>query len=285
MTTPSENTVQANRHSQTVLDYLNSEHPDFLETPVRAEIPAIAISAPDADQIERIHEAGETVQIRLDVEAGWQGTVQSGNVIAEIPGRELPDEIVLIGAHLDSWDEATGALDDGAGVGIVTGAAHLIASLPRAPRRTIQIVLFGAEEVGLLGAFAYARDNSDHVGNIVLASESDFGAGHVWSLTSWASDEGTAFLDETQELIAPLGIIRGSRVSRSGGPDIIPLAARGVPVFRLTQHGSDYFDYHHTPDDTVDKIDPDAFAQNVAAWAAVTWLAAETPVEFRTQDE
>lgn len=285
MSTPSANSVQGNRHSQTALDYLEREHPDFLETPVRAEIPAIAISAPDADQVERIHEAGESIHVHLDVEAGWQGTVESGNVIAEIPGRELPDEIVLIGAHLDSWDEATGALDDGAGVGIVTGAAHLIAQLPRAPRRTIQIVLFGAEEVGLLGAFAYARENADNVGNIVLASESDFGAGHVWSLTSWASEEGTDFLDATQEVIASLGIIRGSRVSRNGGPDIIPLAAQGVPVFRLTQHGSDYFDYHHTPDDTVDKIDPEAFAQNVAAWAAVTWLAAETRAEFRTVDE
>ncbi|MBI1237430.1 MAG: M28 family peptidase, partial [Alphaproteobacteria bacterium] len=163
--------------------------------------------------------------------------------------------------------------------------AHLISQLPRAPRRTIRVVLFGAEEVGLLGAFAYAQQNADEIGNIVLASESDFGAGRVWSLTSGTSEEGTAFLDEAQRIIAPLGIIRGDRANRGGGPDIIPLALQGVPVFRLTQDGTDYFDLHHTPDDTFDKIDPDELAQNVAAWAAIVWLAADSNVEFRTQDE
>jgi Peptidase family M28 len=285
MSTPNASSVAAGRHSRAVIDYLNAEHPDFNENRVWSSIPAVAVSAPDADQIERIHGAGETLRAHLSVVAGWRGMRQSGNVIAEIPGRELPDEVVLIGAHLDSWDEATGAIDDGAGVGIVTAAAHLIGQLPRAPRRTIRVVLFGAEEVGLLGAFAYARQNADEIGNIVLASESDFGAGLVWSLTSGTSDEGTAFLDETQRIISPLGIIRGDRANRGGGPDIIPLAMQGVPVFRLTQDGTDYFDLHHTPDDTFDKIDPDELAQNVAAWAAVVWLAADSDVEFRTQDE
>jgi hypothetical protein len=285
MSTPRADTVAGGRHSQAVVDYLEQEHPDYTERRIWSSIPAVALSAPDADQIERIHEAGETIRVRLSVIAGWRGNTESGNVVAEIPGRENPEEVVLIGAHLDSWDEATGAVDDGAGVGIVTAAAHLIDQLPRAPRRTIRVVLFGAEEVGLLGAFAYARDNAEDVSNIVLASESDFGAGRVWSLTSGASEEGTRFMDEAQRIIAPLGIIRGSRSSRGGGPDIIPLAAQGVPVFRLTQDGTDYFDLHHTPDDTFDKIDPESLAQNVAAWAAITWLAAETDVDFRTQDE
>ena len=285
MSTPSASSVASDTHSQAVIDYLNSEHPDFNETRIWSSIPAVAASAPDADQIERIHSSGETLTVHLSAVAGWRGMRQSGNVIAEIPGRELPDEVVLIGAHLDSWDEATGAVDDGAGVGIVTGAAHLISQLPRAPRRTIRVVLFGAEEVGLLGAFAYAQQNADEIGNIVLASESDFGAGRVWSLTSGTSEVGTAFLDEAQRIIAPLGIIRGDRANRGGGPDIIPLAMQGVPVFRLTQDGTDYFDLHHTPDDTFDKIDPDELAQNVAAWAAIVWLAADSNVEFRTQDE
>ena len=285
MSTPSARSVSVGSHSQIVIDYLESEHPDYETSNVRSSIPAVAVSAPDADQIERIHALGETLTVELSAVAGWRGVRQSGNVIAEIPGRELPDEIVLIGAHLDSWDEATGAVDDGAGVGIVTGAAQLIGQLPRAPRRTIRVVLFGAEEVGLLGAFAYARQNASDVGNIILASESDFGAGPVWSLTSGTSDEGTLFLDEVQSIIAPLGIIRGDRANNGGGPDIIPLAMQGVPVFRLTQDGTDYFDLHHTPDDTFDKIDPDDFAQNVAAWAAVVWLAADSDVEFRMRDE
>jgi len=285
VSTPSASSVASGTHSQAVIDYLNAEHPDYTERRVRSSIPAVAVSGPDADQIERIHESGETLTAHLSVVSGWRGMRQSGNVIAEIPGRELPDEVVLIGAHLDSWDEATGAIDDGAGVGIVTGAAHLISQLPRAPRRTIRVVLFGAEEVGLLGAFAYAQQNTDDVENIVLASESDFGAGRVWSLTSGTSDEGTVFLDEAHRIIAPLGIIRGERADRSGGPDIIPLAMQGTPVFRLTQDGTDYFNLHHTPDDTFDKIDPDELAQNIAAWAAIVWLAADSNVEFRMQDE
>ncbi|WP_394692169.1 M28 family peptidase [Hyphobacterium sp.] len=285
MSRPQPNTIETGRHSPIVVDYIESEYPDYAETGISSSIPAVALSAPDADQIERIHDTGETIIVSLSVVAGWRGQRQSGNVIAEIPGRELPDEIVLIGAHLDSWDEATGAVDDGAGVGIVTGAAHLISQLPRAPRRTIRVVLFGAEEVGLLGAFAYARQNAAETGNIVMASESDFGAGPVLSLTSGASEEGTLFMDEVQGIIAPLGILRGDRASRGGGPDIIPLAAQGVPVFRLMQDGTDYFDLHHTPDDTFDKIDPDDFAQNVAAWAAVVWLAADAEIEFRMQDE
>ncbi|WP_420432989.1 M28 family peptidase [Hyphobacterium sp.] len=285
ISTPRTDTVAGGAHSQIAVDYLEQEHPDFTERRVWSSIPAVALSAPDADQIERIHQSGETVRVSLSVVAGWRGNRQSGNVVAEIPGREQPEEIVLIGAHLDSWDEATGAVDDGAGVGIVTAAAHMIDRLPRAPRRTIRVVLFGAEEVGLLGAFAYARENAEEVGNIVMASESDFGAGRVWSLTSGTSEDGTQFLDQAQQIIAPLGIIRGSRASRGGGPDIIPLAAQDVPVFRLSQDGTDYFDLHHTPDDTFDKIDPEALAQNVAAWAAITWLIAETDVEFRTLPE
>ncbi len=112
------------------------------------EIPVLAVSAPDADQIQRLHEMGETIRITMRTYAGWRGQAMSGNVIAEIEGSEAPEEIVIIGAHLDSWDTGTGALDDGAGVGIVTAAAKLIADSGHRPRRTIRVVLFGAEEVG-----------------------------------------------------------------------------------------------------------------------------------------
>jgi len=271
--------------SQTAQDYLAQAYPDFADTPARSRIPAIALSAPDADQVARIHEMGDTMTLAMSSEAGWRGTTQSGNVIAEIPGRELPDEIVLIGAHLDSWDEGTGAVDDGAGVAIVTAAARLIADLPENPRRTIRVVLFGAEEVGLLGAFAYAAEHADEIGNHFVASESDFGAGRVWRFSSGVSEAGTPVMDAIGRVIAPHGVIPGSRTSRSGGPDIIPLSIAGVPVFRLEQDGSDYFDLHHTPDDTLDKVVPEELAQNVAVWAATVYLAAETEVDFRTQSE
>ncbi|MEE2567092.1 M20/M25/M40 family metallo-hydrolase [Hyphobacterium marinum] len=271
--------------SQAARDYLDAEYPDYLENPARSRIPAIALSGPDADQVERIHEMGEAMRVRIEANSGWQETAQSGNVVGEIPGTDLADEIILIGAHLDSWDEGTGAVDDGAGVAIVTAAARLIADAGDAPRRTIRVVLFGAEEVGLLGAFAYARENAGEIGNIVLASESDFGAGPVWRFSSGVSDEATPVFDAIGRNITELGIIRGDRNARGGGPDIIPLAMAGVPVFRLEQVGTDYFDLHHTPDDTLDKVDPDALAQNVAAWAATVYLAAQADTDFRTQDE
>lgn len=271
--------------SQIARDYLDAEYPDYLENPARSRIPAIALSAPDADQVERIHEMGETMRVSIDANSGWQGNTESGNVIGEIPGTDLADEIIVIGAHLDSWDQATGAIDDGAGVAIVTAAARLIADAGEAPRRTIRVVLFGAEEVGLHGAFAYARQHADEIGNHVLASESDFGAGRVWRFSSGVSDAATPVFDAIGRRVASHGVIRGDRDARGGGPDIIPLAMAGVPVFRLEQDGSDYFDLHHTPDDTLDKVDPDALAQNVAVWAATVYLAAQAETDFRTPDE
>ena len=252
----------------------------------RPTIPALAISAPDADQIERIHESGETLSIRLRTFAGWRGEVVSGNVIAEIPGAEAPEEIVIIGAHLDSWDTGTGALDDGAGVGIVTAAAKLIADMDRRPRRTIRVVLFGAEEVGLVGARAYAnaRMRDGTIPDHVIGSESDFGAREVWRLSTNVAEHAVPFFDEMQVEMQHLGVLRGGNES-GGGPDMIPLQFMGVPMARLDQNGEDYFEFHHTPNDTMDKIVPEEMAQNVAAWAMFTWLVADTDLDFRASDE
>ncbi len=248
----------------------------------RASIPALAVSAPDADQIERIHERGETVRVRVRTGADWREETTSGNVIAEIPGAGAPEEIVIIGAHLDSWDLGTGALDDGAGVGIVTAAAKLIRDLPRRPRRTVRLVLFGAEEVGLVGARAYAeaRVADGTLDDHVLGSESDFGARRVWRLSSNVAPHALPFVEALQRELAFLGIIRGGNDS-GGGPDMSPLQAAGMPVMRLDQNGEDYFEFHHTPDDTFDKIDPDELAQNVAAWAMFVWLVADSDQDFR----
>ena len=166
-----------------------------------------------------------------------------------------------------------------------SAAAALIGQMPQRPRRTIRVVMFGAEEVGLLGARAYANDNMDEVPNHVLATESDFGARNIWQLVSNVSDEGTAALNAAYPVLAPLGIVRGGSSVPGGGPDIIPLAMMGVPTVRLAQDGTDYFDFHHTPDDTLDKIDPDELAQNVAAYAALIYLIAEMDVEFRPEPE
>ncbi|MAZ92276.1 MAG: peptidase M28 family protein [Oceanicaulis sp.] len=246
-----------------------------------ADIPVIAVSNPDADHLRRLHNNGEAISLTVNSVAGWHGEVTSGNVVLDIVGRENPEEIVLIGGHLDSWDLGTGAVDDGAGVAITVAAAKLIADLPQRPRRTIRVVMFGAEEVGLLGARAYAEQHADEVANHVLATESDFGARTIWRLSSNVSEASTPVIDEVGRVIAPLGIIRGGSNEPGGGPDIIPLAMLGVPTVRLEQNGEDYFDLHHTPDDTLDKIDPDELAQNVAAYAALVYLAAETDADFR----
>ncbi|GAA6185167.1 M20/M25/M40 family metallo-hydrolase [Aliiglaciecola sp. NS0011-25] len=246
-----------------------------------ASIPVIAISNPDADHLRRLHNLDKPLSISLHSESDWKGEVSSGNVVFDLIGSEKPEEIVLIGGHLDSWDLGTGAVDDGAGVAITTAAAALIAKLPKRPKRTIRVVMFGAEEVGLLGAFAYAKQHAANLSNHVLATESDFGAQSVWQLESNLNPEATLLIDEIGKILAPLGIVRGRSDAPSGGPDIIPMAAKGVPTIRLNQNGQDYFDLHHTPDDTLDKIDADELAQNIAAYAATIYLLADSDVELK----
>ena len=250
-----------------------------------ATIPALAVSAPDADQIERIHQSGETIRVRLKTYAGWRGEVISGNVIGEIVGSEAPEEVIVIGAHLDSWDTGTGALDDGAGVGIVTAAAKLIMEQGR-PRRTIRVILFGSEEVGLVGARAYAnaRLQDGTLADHIIGSESDFGAREVWRLSSNVADHAVPFFDEMHVQMQHLGITRGPN-SGGGGPDMIPLQMMGMPVARLNQNGEDYFEFHHTPNDTFDKIVPEEMAQNVAAWTMFTWFLADSDMDFRAPIE
>jgi len=246
-----------------------------------ADIPVIAISNPDADHLRRLNNLGKPLSISLHSESKWKGEVSSGNVILDLVGSEKPEEIVLIGGHLDSWDLGTGAVDDGAGIAITTAAAALIANLPTRPKRTIRVVMFGAEEVGLLGAFAYAKQHEANLHNHVLATESDFGAQTIWQLVSNVNPKATLLVDEIGKLLSPLGIVRGGSDVPGGGPDIIPLAAKGVPTIRLNQNGRDYFDLHHTPDDTLDKINPDELAQNVAAYAASIYLIADSDIELK----
>ena len=233
-------------------------------------LPAAALSAPDADQLVRIMERTETVRISLDIKVAYRETGHSWNVIAQVNGRETPGKVVLIGAHLDSWDPGTGALDDGAGVAITSVAAHLIGELPRKPRSSIRLVLFGNEEAGLWGAKQYVAANTAILDDHLYASESDFGAGPVWRFDT----DNPVLMETAMPVLDVLGIEKGEAAG-SGGPDIGPLQEKGVRIFRLRQDGSDYFDYHHTADDTLDKIDPEQLKQNVAAWAVVSYLAAE----------
>ena len=250
-----------------------------------APIPIGALSAPDADQLERILErAGDKpVSVTLDLQTRALGDTPSGNVIGELVGTEKPDEIIAIGGHLDSWDLGTGAIDDGVGVGITFGALMLLKELGLEPKRTIRMIAFGSEEVGLLGARAYAKQHKDALGAHYIGSESDFGAGPVYELQGGVTIEAKAEIDRIAAALKPLGISRSDSPT-TGGPDILPMNRLGVPAIRLQQNGYDYFDLHHTPDDTFDKIRPDHVAQNVAAWAAMLWMLSESEVNFRPQE-
>jgi len=243
------------------------------------QIPAAALSNPDADQLERLAARGP-VTVRLILTPFSIPNERAHTVIAEIKGREKPNEVVLIGAHLDSWDLGTGAIDDGAGCAIVAGAARLIAALPQRPRRTIRVVLFGAEEMDDSGP-TYAAAHGSAAGGIVIAGESDFGARKVVAFQLPAGAQSSGFAHDLTRALAPLGVVASPNPALLGGDDIRPLAKLGVPVVSLRQNGIDYFDIHHTADDTLDKVDRAELAQVTAAWAAFAWLAAESDIDFR----
>jgi len=240
-------------------------------------IPIGALSAPDADQLERILRSGQEVEMSLTLTPRGTGQQNSGNVIGEIIGTESPDEIVLIGGHLDSWDLGTGAVDDGAGIGISAGAAQVIIEAGLKPKRTIRVVAFGAEEVGLLGGRAYAKRHKDELAKHILATESDFGAGSPYEVYQGVGSGQ----DVIAEMAAAVGLPFKAEKDTNGGPDIGPMHAAGVPVMRFQQDGIDYFDLHHTPDDTFDKINPEDMGINVAAFVTMAWIAANTDETFR----
>ncbi len=236
-------------------------------------IPAAAVTAEDAELIHRFLASGARVRVRLLLGCRNEGEVESANVLAELRGREKEAEIVLIGAHLDSWDLGTGALDDGAGVAVVIETVRLLAGLGERPRRTVRAVLFTNEENGLRGGLDYARRHADELGNHVAAIESDSGAGAPLGFRVSAGPGGA---DRLRELMRPLAVLGSGQVAEpGGGADIGPLRQAGVPLIGLWQDTTYYFDYHHTAADTLDKVDPDELAKNLAALAWLTYALAE----------
>lgn len=251
----------------------------------RVPLPGFALSAPDADTVSRLIAMGEPVRIRLSSTARTYQTT-SQNVIGDIVGRSRPDEVIVLGSHMDSWDLGTGAIDDGAGGAITLAAAKAIAASGRRPARTVRVVLYGAEEVDQPtdtgnGGGAYLRGIGTAVEKHIIAGESDFGADRVYALQLPPGAQGSDFARAAARVLYPIGVLSSSVPETSGGADIGPLAEVGVPVFGLSQDGTRYFDLHHTADDTLDKIDPAQMSQNVAAWAALVWLIADSDVDFR----
>lgn len=255
-------------------DYHRNPHAGGTNFPdgVKA-IPAAALSIPDSEQLERVLKRGGPVRIKLTLTPRQTGIKESGNVIAEVPGSDPSAGIVLIGGHLDSWDLGTGAIDDATGVAITAAAAKRIMDAGT-PRRTIRVVWFGAEEVGVFGGRAYAEAHGTD--NHVAAAESDFGADRIWRFETNLPDSAKAVGDRLATALAPLGIAKGPGKA-SDGADVGPIMQKGVAAIDLNQSGLDYFNLHHTPDDTLDKVDPAKLRQNVAAWTAMLAIVANAP--------
>lgn len=243
------------------------------------KIPAAALSNPDADLLSNMLRRGQPVRVRINIDAGVVGMASSYNVIGEITGSEHPEQVVIIGGHLDSWDLGTGAIDDGAGVAIAMAAGALIGDLKTPPERSIRVVAFANEEQGLFGGKAYAERHKAEVSQHVLGAESDFGAGRVYALRAGVSDAARAQIAAIGAVLAPLGIATEAE-GGGAGPDVGAMAERGMAWAQLAQDGSDYFDYHHTANDTLDKIDPRALDQQVAAYAVLAYLAAQADGGF-----
>ncbi|MEO8547982.1 MAG: M20/M25/M40 family metallo-hydrolase [Sphingomicrobium sp.] len=243
-------------------------------------IPAAALTVPDAEQLVRILARGKPVTMHLTLTPRFTGEGQSGNVVADVPGRDPNAPKLLIGGHLDSWDLGTGAIDDGAGVAITAAAAKRVMDAGR-PLRTIRIVWFGAEEPGGFGGEAYLKA---HPGDrYTIVGESDFGTDRIWRMGSKLSTDQPQDYAMLAATLAPLGIVKNDK-GEADGTDVGPMVAAGAPWVTLNQDGMRYFDIHHTPDDTLDKIDREGLHQNVAAWTAMLAVLSggiETPPKPR----
>ena len=236
-------------------------------------IPAAALSVADAENLERMVQRGRPVMLHLVLDDHQVGMRTSGNVVAEVPGTDASAGVILIGGHLDSWDLGTGAIDDASGVAITTAAARLMMGAGR-HRRTIRVVWFGDEETGGFGGLAYAKAHAGE--RHALAAESDFGADRVWRFNTNLPDSAKAIGDRLAVALAPIGVVRGREVA-GDGTDVGPTLATGVAAVDLNQSGLRYFDWHHTPEDTLDRIDPEQLRQNVAAWTAMLAIVADAP--------
>ena len=239
-------------------------------------IPAAALAAEDANRIARLVARGERVAVRLLTSGRLEGEVMSSNVVAELRGRERPDEIVLLGGHFDSWDIGTGASDDAVGCIAAWEAVRLLKQLGIRPRRTIRVVLFANEENGLRGANAYAERYAASAGDHVFALESDSGVFSPATLGFSGSVAARAQMLQIGSLLAPLGMQEIS--TGGGGADIGPIAQAGnVPTMAYLGDAAKYFVIHHTAADTVERITPDEVSRAAAAIAVVSYVVAEMP--------
>jgi len=241
-----------------------------------AGIPAGAVSAEDAELISHLAQQG-TVQLHLTLTPQLLPEVPGYNVVADLKGTEHPEQVVIVSGHLDSWDLGTGAIDDAAGVAIAMDAVQLMAKLHLHPKRTVRVIAWMNEESGLRGGTGYAKAHAAELTNHIAAIESDLGAGHPLGFNAKISAAAQHQLEPMAKVLATFGanLLRVS--SDDVGADISPMADAGVPTFGILQDGRTYFNYHHTPADTLDKIVPHELQENVAAAAVLAYTLANLP--------
>ncbi|MFQ5591035.1 MAG: M20/M25/M40 family metallo-hydrolase [Phycisphaerae bacterium] len=244
-------------------------------------IPAAAVSTEDAELIARLARRGQQVTVTLKMEARTLPDVRSANVVGELRGSTLPDEIIVIGGHLDSWDVGQGAHDDGGGCVAAMEAITILRSLNMIPRRTIRVVLWTNEENGLRGAKAYAAEHAEELDKHVAAIESDGGTFHPLGYSVECRDElrqarAADQMREIVNLLAPLGAM--TITTGWSGADIGRMKSAGVVLMGQRVDGAEYFDYHHSRADTIDKVDPVELSENVAALATVAYILADMPL-------
>jgi carboxypeptidase Q len=236
-------------------------------------IPHAAITVEDAQLLHRLQDRGERVELLLEMSAQMLPDAPSRNVMAEITGSEFPNEVVVLGGHIDSWDVGQGAMDDAGGVVAAWEAVRLIKELGLRPRRTVRVVGWTSEENGGPGGPEYARMHADE--NHVLAMESD---GGVFKPSGWGFTGSDAAFDILTEIGTLLARTESGTITRGGGgADIGPLIRQGVPGMGLSVDGTRYFWYHHSAADTIDKLDPDEVALVVATMAVMAYVVADMP--------
>ena len=245
-------------------------------SPGQPQIPAAAVAAEDANRLARLAARGRPVRMRLQLEGHEEPDVESANVVAEIRGREKPDEVVLLAGHLDSWDVGAGASDDGVGCVVTWEALRLMKKLGIKPRRTIRVVLFVNEENGLRGAAAYAEKHAASASDHVFALESDSGVFAPAALGFSGSAAARAQMLQVGTLLAPLDF--PEITAGGGGADIGPIAQAGsVPTMAYLGDAGRYFVIHHTAADTVERIAPEEVSKAAAAIAVISYAVAEMP--------
>ncbi len=261
---------------------LNSPHTGAMNyDSTTTRIPAAALTVEDAAMIHRMHDRGQRVVLRLRMEAQTLPDAVSRNVVAELRGREHPEEVVVLGGHIDSWDVGQGAMDDGGGVIVSWEALRVLKRLGLQPRRTIRVVGWTNEENGLRGGTAYRDRHAQELDNHILAIESDGGVFAPRGFGFTGSNAARAIISAIGQFLEPLGA--ATVFPGGGGADIGPITREGVPGVGHQVDGTKYFWYHHSHADTMDKLDPREMAMNVAAMAILAYVVADLPERLPRQ--